>query len=289
MESVSPGVLQDCRALLRLAEETQGLMVGSEEMFAPRFEVASPKRVFSLTLECGWLTVDPYGRLTLTSSGQDILAEEQYQYQIRLQLVDVVVVTGPIWAPVLSRGRREARKHLPPEVNQCFEEADLYQPITPDQVRWWDRIAGSSREIRTSQLLETGRRGEELTLRFELDRTGVKPTWESIESDYSGFDVLSVVSDTDSSRLRIEVKATRGTAKGASFYCSRHQCDVAARTENYMFYLWAFAPLARLWVVPYAEVCEHIPTDSGSGSWNSCIIPYGSLISGKKPAFEAKQ
>ena len=48
---------------------------------------------------------------------------------------------------------------------------------------------------------DVGRKGERLTLQYEELRTNVKPDWRSIETNLSGYDVLSQRSKTDNTPL----------------------------------------------------------------------------------------
>lgn len=99
-------------------------------------------------------------------------------------------------------------------------------------------MAGLVRGIKSSVLSQTGRTGERLSLAFEKDRTGKQPIWQSIESNLSGFDILSCLSDMDASPLQIEVKASENSWNYADFHLTANEWESATLARNYMFHLW---------------------------------------------------
>jgi hypothetical protein len=88
-----------------------------------------------------------------------------------------------------------------------------------------------------------GRRGEDLSIRFEHDRTGFEPIQVSLLSAAYGFDILSCHGPTDESPIGVEAKATTGPE--LTFVWSRHEALVAnALRDSYQLLAWARVDLA---------------------------------------------
>lgn len=88
-----------------------------------------------------------------------------------------------------------------------------------------------------------GDRGEILSIRFERDRTGREPLQVSLMSPIFGFDLMSVVDDTDASAYAVEVKASRGQPLAL---WSRHEARTAAILgDGYELQVWGEIVLDR--------------------------------------------
>lgn len=92
-------------------------------------------------------------------------------------------------------------------------------------------------------LNELGRRGEDLSMRFERDRTGSEPVQVSVLSAAYGFDILSCEGPTDESPIGVEAKATAG--QDLTFVWSRHEALIAnSLREKYELQAWAGVDLS---------------------------------------------
>lgn len=135
-------------------------------------------------------------------------------------------------------------------------------------------MAGLVRGIKSSVLSQTGREGERLSLAYEKDRTGIQPIWQSIESNLSGFDILSCLSDADSAPLQIEVKASENSWNYAEFHLTANEWESATLARNYRFHLWALGKNPKLAIVPVDQMEKHIPSNAGRGKWETVRIPF---------------
>ena len=116
--------------------------------------------------------------------------------------------------------------------------------------------------------------------RYEQIRTGKDPAWQAVESNLSGFDILSVVGEMDNRKLPIEVKTTSGTIGHGSFYISRNEWETGITSDYYNFHLWALGDInPSLAVLDKADVAPHIPTNRGDGSWDAVEIPFAAFKS----------
>ena len=112
-------------------------------------------------------------------------------------------------------------------------------------------------------------------MRYEQERVGRRPIWKSIESNLSGYDLLSLVTQEDSSTLQIEVKASEQPVDSTSMHITRTEWEVASTGGRYVFHLWSMTEGGkRLAVVTPADVAGHVPTNSGFGRWESVEIPF---------------
>jgi hypothetical protein len=165
---------------------------------------------------------------------------------------------------------------MPSPARQCFYEAALDQEPPGDEIiSWWDDLAAAARGRTADYLAAVGRAGERCSIAYEESRVGRRPQWCSIESNKSGYDLLSVADASDPAELQIEVKASERPISYADFHVSRNEWEVAQSAERYVFHLWSLTPTnKKLAVLSPEEVLAHVPTENGRGQWESVIIPF---------------
>lgn len=240
-----------------------------------RYIVASPDDVLKVCQECGWIQLDNSGYIQVAQNGRRLLDSTDYALSLRIQIQDLIRTYQPTWAKRMRHGRAEVKKFFPDDVMQCFREAELLSDWTNETIRWWDELAQTASARRSAELLEIGRTAERLTIEHERQRTKTEPKWQSLESNFSGFDILSQVSETDKTPLRIEVKGTTLKKKDAAFFLTRNEWGVADDSTHYKFYLWALSSNPpELIEVDKSEVGEHLPSNNGQGTWETVRIPY---------------
>jgi hypothetical protein len=89
-----------------------------------------------------------------------------------MQLADYVIPSAPLEHAHPERAHGDAQLPGRRLTAKCFREAGLAAPApTPDIVRWWDSFAMHSRGRKADILLEIGRKGEQLSIRYEARRT----------------------------------------------------------------------------------------------------------------------
>lgn len=238
-----------------------------------KFSLAKPEDILYVTTKCNWIDFHPDGICRITKQGKELLGQETPEQVLRLQICDLIHADEPPWAAKIPHGRQEAQKALPDEVTQCFKEAGLLKSWDDDVIQWWDRLAIATRSHKSSELLITGRAAERLTVEYETSRTGVQPRWQSIESNFSGYDVLSRVSKTDDTHRKIEVKGTTLSRKEAYFTVSYNEWRTAEKSEDYRFHLWCLKGIKpELFDVSTEDVEKHIPENRGDGKWETARI-----------------
>lgn len=272
--TLSVGQLHSAKQLFDWVERNQ--LAKSDMNLFPRVLVCPAGDILNLSTRCGWVEVDLDGVLKLSPRGTTIQKIDDFQIRLREQMQDIISREQPSWSKLFPKGRNETANFVSSDVRQCLEEAGLMgKPATDDIVAWWDEMSGLVRGIKTSVLSQTGRVGERLSLKYEESRTGRAPIWQSIESNLSGFDVLSWLSDTDETPLQIEVKASECSLNYAQFHLSCNEWEAATIARNYLFHLWLLGASPMFASVTVEQMEEHIPINSGEGTWESVLVPFG--------------
>lgn len=278
--NLSAGLLHTGRNLLdlfsryRIPESLEGLPKHSF--------VASRVESVNIAVKCGWLELDDQYILRPSVRGREILAETDFHERMRLQIEDFIEVFQPRWSKLIPHGRSTAVNGMDPDSKQCFKESGLLEMPPPYRVvEWWDRLASKARGLHRDINSEIGRKGERLSIEHETKRVGSSPKWQAIESNADGYDLLSVISAVDPSRMTIEVKASTQSIGCASFHISRNEWNFARLAAAHRFHLWAsidtLAP--RFACLSVEDVAAHIPGDKGLGTWESVEIPFSTVDS----------
>ena len=277
---ISPGVLHSSRALLIVLKQRS---VGLEEFFdslnrLPTMGHASREKVLQLCQAAYWIQLTDSGQLRLTKEGGKIAGAINPVMSMRMQIQSIILHINPPWAKKAQHGRQELLNFVKPEIRQCFQEAKLTDSTEKDVVVWWDKLANASRGIRQERLLEIGRIGERLSINFEKERTGKEPKYVALDTAEPGYDILSIVSRDDTSKLCIEVKTSEQNLNQAYFHLSRNEYENAKLIDNYVLHLWLLNSNGnqRL-IVPFDIVEKHCPSDRKEGKWESVKIPFNSF------------
>jgi hypothetical protein len=273
----SVGILYSAHEFLRFIKSNPKTVSNFPESFKTFNNIASIRAVFAVCQKCEWVTLDIEGYLVLTDRAESILGDISYEQILRIQLQHMVEAYKPSWIGLLTRGRSESLKYLSADVIQCLREAGLTESYSDDVILWWDKIGKISRRTGKDEKIDIGRRGEKMSLDFERKRTKREPRWQGFESNYSGYDVLSIVDRQNTDPLNIEVKTSNSKWEDATFYISRNEWTVAKLSANYLFYLWALVPKKTLYIVSVEEIEKHTPVNKGMGTWESVEIPFSAI------------
>jgi hypothetical protein len=247
-----------------------------------KYKYSPTERVLQISFNCNWCTIDKYGKLILTPRGKKI-SEVEGEEALFYQLEDVIKNFEPSWAPIIFRGREAAKSYLPDEIHQCFKEAGLFsKDLSNDLVDKWDKLARAYIALRNNEFLEIGREGEKLSIYYEKERTDNNPVWQSVEANFAGYDLLSIIDKENKEPLKIEVKATKVNFDDAVFYLSRDEWLTARLGNNYVFHLWNLEE-KKLYSVDSSIVSKHIPEDKGEGEWKKVKIKFIDVTSRTNP------
>ncbi len=268
----SVGLLYSAQEFISFVDSN--IILGQEfDVLNKRFGVSNPSNIYSIAMRCNWVKLDDNGICILTFRGREISKESSERIKLRYQLQDIISVYQPTWSIKLRDGRKEAQQAFPPEVDQIFKEAGLFDTWSDEIIVWWDELAQLVRMRKASELLKTGRRAEKLSFKYEEKRTGTAPHWRSLDSNFSGYDILSIYGADNPKKIKIEVKGSELRMTDSSFYITSNEWLTAKRSEVYRFHLWIFKGTIRLIELDSSEVSPHIPNDTGEGKWQNVRIP----------------
>jgi hypothetical protein len=242
-----------------------------------RFGLATPEDILEVSLKCNWIDFQPDGICRVTTRGQNILLEDA-EKALRVQICDLIYIEEPSWAIKIPNGRKEAEKFFPVDVQQCFKEAGLLSGWDEDIIEWWDKLSIATRSRKSESSLVVGRTAEKLTMEHETKRIGKTPHWQSIESNFSGYDVLSKSEKGSDIQRMIEVKGSALPRKEAFCFVTRNEWDTAQVAPDYRFHLWCLKGDNPFLIdVGVEEMKLHIPTNSGNGKWETTKVPFKSF------------
>jgi hypothetical protein len=243
-----------------------------------KYGTSTAKDVYETATSLSWICTADSGQLVPTEIGKSAHRGDDRPTRLRFQLASIIEVMKPVWAGLLVKGRREAQAGMPDEIRQCFEEALLLDEANNEIIEWWDRLSCIMREFTQRKQILVGRQGERLSVAYEKKRTNKAPKWQSIESNYAGYDVLSIRAKGDERPIKIEVKASERTFKLAQIFVTEHEWITASQAkDSYQFHIWLLEPVPTLFIVPSVNVVAHIPQNQGKGTWRNACIPMNAL------------
>lgn len=277
MITFSPGIAQGCFDLLNIASRNTLTFDEIQSSFA-YFGSIAVRKVVETAQGLRWICANDDGTIGVTSSGSQLLGIVGYEAMLRQALLDYIDVVLPPWVQNASFGRSRVLSFAGSEIAQVFVEAGLAHGTEENVVAFWDELAARARGQKTGRLTAIGRHGERLSLTYEENRTGQKPEWVAIENNADGYDLLSVVESDNLRQLSIEVKTSTLGLSGV-FHLTRNEWERALESMKHVFHLWDARAnvVPRLAVVEPQEMQAHIPTDLGSGSWESVAIPFNAF------------
>ncbi|MET3649847.1 DUF3883 domain-containing protein [Phyllobacterium ifriqiyense] len=280
---LSPGLAQASIALLDLLQRRP---LSAQELLSglPKVGGMSSTSALSLAESLAWLDINEMGQLQASAAGLKVHNSDGYEAALRCILLHYVETQNPDWLQNAIYGRSRVLSFCPVGVHQVFVEAGLAGAPSDDVVEFWDWLAGIARGLQRDHLLAIGREGERLTLTHEESRTGTKPRWVAVDNNQDGYDVLSVKDSSDRAFLSIEVKASRG-GNDRRLHLTRREWEMALDRPYHVFHLWDLSSTPPiLATVGIEEMAVHIPSDAGSGGWESVEIPFKAFESLFGPA-----
>jgi hypothetical protein len=269
---LTPSVAYGCIRLLSTVEQQQ---LNREEITLLNFGPVSTDEIIDRAVLLEWISQGPKGFFAITERGKTCLGLPNTEAQLRFLLRRYFSSRSDPWLQLAARGRHHVLIQSPPEILQLFHEAGLASGIDQETIDFWDGLAALIRGEQDKKNAETGRLGEKLTILHEAKRTGFEPRWMALESNEYGYDVLSRVSNTDQTHLKIETKHSTASVSSAKIHLTRFEWQTAKNSNNYNFHIWAASQrFFMLAVLTVAEVEPHIPTNNNGGLWESVEIPY---------------
>lgn len=176
---ISVGVVTNTLIVLRNAKRLDCYLISALSRIVKNYVDFEMTEDFAV--QCGWIEIADQ-ELRFTKAGDIIVKEFDGnvigEHLWRMILKDYISNSKPAWARRIPAGRKEAFLCMSDETKRCFIESGLMStPPDSTVVTWWDEIANSARAEINTQLNDTGRVGEMLTIEYELKRTGIQPIW----------------------------------------------------------------------------------------------------------------
>lgn len=246
----------------------------SEKVFLDSYTlylVSKPESIIQIAIRYEWIIINESGFFVLTQSGYKIINENSPEKKLRIQLYYFLVIEKPNWISTIHYGRLETSTYMPPNIRQCFDEAGLLSSLSFEVIEWWDEIGNISRDFIDKKLIATGRLGERLSIFFEKNRTGQTPYWQAIDSNFAGYDLISVLSKESEELLNIEVKTSQNQNR---FYITKNEWQTALSSKNYLFYFWKIEPILSLYIFDTRFVESYVPLNTLHGVWETCQIRF---------------
>lgn len=239
--------------------------------------------VVQSAIEFGWIEIGPENKLTL-NDGLTRTLFDRGDISVQRELLWLYIFKSrPFWTKYLGHGISTAKHNISnDDEKQIFIDLGLFvdaEDSDKDVVDWWSRVAGLTRQMEDEKLTEIGNKGEFLSIRFERNRTGVRPTHMALDSNHHGYDILSQIDSSNSDPLHIEVKASISGWRGGVLHLTRNEYDKSRESGvNYQFHLWDISSEnPKLLIVSSLDMLQHAPIDSGKGRWETVAIKFKSF------------
>lgn len=277
--SISTGRLSETLLLLSTIKKYRCTSFGDAAQLTVCIGI-NKQAAYDFAIQCSWIRKDK-DIIEFTDRGNSLLLEfngHEITPQLwRRVLYDYISICRPAWANMIPYGRREAYLFMTNDEKRCFNESGLMVGTEKEIISWWDKLALQFRGEHSRELEDEGRLGEMLTVKYEEIRTQSVPIWESIDSNKSGYDILSRKDCYSRESILIEVKSSFQTLSKAKMIITRNEWDVASCGYNinrYYFYLWLLGRPNKLAIVPAKSFVGHIPSEIGGGKWREVEISF---------------
>jgi DNA-dependent RNA polymerase auxiliary subunit epsilon len=247
--------------------------------------------LIAIALDIDWINVDERHNLTINNTLLGHYNDSSIKLQREL-LWKYIEHKRPPWTKHLYRGVKHARMRITDtNEKQVFQDLNLF--VEPDEtdheiIAWWARAAIFSRSIDNQSLLETGNRGEMLSLNYERSRTGQDPIHAAFYSHSYGYDIQSQVGREDTNPLYIEVKSSTEKWQVAKLFLSRPEFNICVKKgASYIFHLWDLSgKMGKLLIVNGNEIQKRAPIDTEGGEWANMSVAFSEF--NWKEVLEAK-
>jgi len=292
--SLSVGYLDSAVRLLRIVVNNPESSLSKIEDIASTDDIVfrgTSRSLIAIALDIGWINVDEFHKLTINNAFHSHYNDSSIKLQREL-LWKYIQHKRPPWTNHLYRGVKHARMRITdPNEKQVFQDLNLF--VEPDEtnqeiITWWARAAIFSRSINNQSLLETGNRGEMLSLNYERNRTDQNPIHAAFYSHSYGYDIQSQVGHDDTNPLYIEVKSSTEKWQVAKLFLSRPEFNICAKKgDSYIFHLWDLSgKRGKLLIVNGDEILKRAPIDTEGGEWANMSVAFSEFC--WKEAFEVE-
>jgi hypothetical protein len=275
---VSSGHIGQILSLIkRISDSEEGMLQLSALVEAGVIAEVPLKSIIEKGLRYNWIELDN-GILSIEDDPRETADEHRLDTKRRMLML-MIVAEEPKWIRFLRMGPTNVFiGKLTSNEKQLFREFSLLpnEGTLSDEVaeKWWYEAQNFGWYFENKVRVEHGKIGEELSMLWEEERTGLRPIWTSRKNGRAGFDIESIQAQDDTNKRLIEVKATTS----GSVFITRNEAKICDENrESYYFHIWNLnrdLPKSSLLCTLNAEeILIHIPSNRGKGSWASVEIP----------------
>ena len=284
--SLSVGYLHNASELIRIVYDNPDSNLETIEEIVSTDKIIIrniSQKLISMSLDIGWITIDEDNLVYINKNIQNYFNKSPIKLQRELLWI-YIESKRPSWTKYLHRGVKIVSLRITDsDEKQVFQDLSLFvkpEDTNPEILRWWSKAAIFSRSITDQELLETGNKGEFLSLNFEKERTGKNPIHAAYYSHSYGYDIESQINKIDSSPLYIEVKSSSGSWKIAKLYLTRSEYETCKKKgSSYIFHLWDLSSeISRLVIVNGHEILKLAPLDKEGGNWTEFSIDFSQFL-----------
>lgn len=235
--------------------------------------------LIDIATKCGWIKNKSDSIILNTEKFSadirrvDYYDNESFYWEV---IRDFIRFCKPSWGYKIPFGVEETKSLMNQDALIVMNRYGLFDYENEKMVLWWNKLGNEIRAENNQQKEETGLAGEMLTIKYETNRTGVKPEWISIKSAYAGYDIQSRLDSNDPSEILIEVKTSNQPINLAKFYLTDNEWSVASTSsEQYYIYLWLLREqYLELAILRKNDVEKFIPINNNGGEWKTAAIPF---------------
>ena len=210
----------------------------------------------------------------------------EYKEKINELLYEYLINFTPFWTKRIKWGLSTFLKDLTVNELHCFTESSLLDYNNIDNIFWWNKLPfydDNNINLRTIGII-----GEHLSIKYETEKTGQKPTQTSLLGGYHGYDILSKKINNLNENIYIECKSTINQ-KRIQISITKNEWESATNNNNdYYFHIWSINQKyknSKLYIISSNEMKYHIPnpSDSKFGVFSIAEIDLTNYISKIEP------
>lgn len=188
--------------------------------------------------------IDTFTSLGICSKNQDSYSFNKLDQDLTYRqaiILKTIEKFKPQWIQRFKFGLKYVAdlKESDPNLYQCLDECGIFcKDISQEAKNFISKIKNIiySEDIHQKSRIELGALGEELSIKYEYYKTGIRPFQESLWNDRSGYDIESY--DKYGNIKRIEVKASKHNR--AFITCNEWNKALQSRNDEikYEFHFW---------------------------------------------------
>ena len=183
----------------------------------------------------------------------------------------------PPWSIRFKRGLMHLRdiQEDYPKIHQCLEELGIFDKnLTDEASNFIYRVKELIYfQINSSENIQIGKKGERLSIEYEYKKSGIRPTYQALIDERSGFDLIAYSKNEE--KKYIEVKASRREQAHITWNEWRTAVNKNKNNETYEFHFWKLGEKYHELAILNYEDLYFLGTISEKGHhWENYLIEF---------------